>query len=291
MPELPEVETVRRGLETHICGARIVGVRLMRPDLRFPFPRDFAARIRGRTIEQAGRRGKYLLFTLSGGLVWLSHLGMTGSYHFVRETIAGKQVHPPSAATRHDHVHMQLDTADGERLELCYRDPRRFGYMDLSEKGEQSAFLTRMGPEPLGNRFDGRYLQSTLLGRRAPIKSLLLDQRIVAGLGNIYVLEALWRSEISPRDAGTDVARSERVCADLVLHIRQVLEEAIDAGGSTLRDFRGADGSSGYFQHKFYVYGRAGETCRRVGCSGVIERLVQGGRSSFFCPVCQPDMS
>ena len=269
MPELPEVETIRRGLAPRLTGRRILRVDLNRPDLRFPFGDGFVAGLTGQRIMGVDRRAKYLLIALEGGGVLLSHLGMTGRYSFDPET------------GRHDHVVLHLD--DGVRL--VYSDPRRFGFMELIAPGmlAQNRFLQGLGIEPLGNELSGAHLAGKFAGRRMPLKAGLLDQRIIAGLGNIYVCEALFRAKLSPhRLAGTvKLLRAEKL-SDA---IRSVLQDAIAAGGSTLRDYAAADGKLGYFQHGFDVYGREGETCKH--CAKPIQRIVQSGRSSFFCPKCQ----
>ena len=291
MPELPEVETVRRGLAPHLVGARIEAVDLRRSDLRFPFPTGFAETLRGATIAMAERRAKYLLFRLSSGHTWLSHLGMTGVYRF--EQFAFKEpsrCYEPIAAEKHDHLLLDLVGADGVPRRLVYNDARRFGFMDLFA-GDDSPFLSELGPEPLGNGFNATGLAARLRGKSAPMKAALLDQRIVAGLGNIYVSEALHRAHIRPdlpaRDlVAPDGAPTPRLEA-LVVAIRAVLEEALVAGGSTLSDFRNVEGGSGYFQHRFAVYDREGEPCPTPGCGGTVRRIVQSGRSSFYCPDCQ----
>lgn len=269
MPELPEVETIRRGLEPRLTGRRIVRVDLNRPDLRFAFGDGFAAGLTGQTILGVDRRAKYLLVALENGATLLSHLGMTGRYSFDPE---------PKA---HDHVVLHL--SDGVRL--VYSDPRRFGFMELIGSGAlgQNRFLAGLGIEPLGNELGGAYLAGLLAGRRTPLKAALLDQRIIAGLGNIYVCEALFRAKLSPRRLAGTVknARAEKL-ADA---IRTVLQDAIAAGGSTLRDYAAADGALGYFQHGFEVYGREGEPCKH--CANPIARIVQSGRSSFYCARCQ----
>ncbi|RUT30250.1 bifunctional DNA-formamidopyrimidine glycosylase/DNA-(apurinic or apyrimidinic site) lyase [Arsenicitalea aurantiaca] len=292
MPELPEVETVRRGLAPHVEGAEILSVALNRADLRFPFPPDFAARLAGRRIERIERRAKYLLFRLSGGLTWLGHLGMTGSFGFADRLLAEPTRYRPSApAGRHEHVVVQLRHPREGRLALVYADPRRFGFMDLLEEDEKSPYLAGLGPEPLSNAFSAESLAERFAGRRGPVKAALLDQRVVAGLGNIYVCEALHRAHIRPDcAAGALVLKSGRAGARLdrlADGVRTVLVEAIEAGGSTLRDFRQADGGEGYFQHRFAVYDREGEPCPTPLCTGTVRRIVQSGRSSFFCPVCQ----
>lgn len=296
MPELPEVETVRRGLEPHVTGALIKSVELRRPDLRFPFPKDMVSRIEGRRIMRIGRRAKYLLFKIEGGDTLLSHLGMTGNYRFddkpLMEPTRYHEVFQPGV---HDHVLVHLTTPNGTPMTMIYSDPRRFGFMDLFKETAECTYLNTLGPEPLGNELSGAHLARRFEGKRAPVKSALLDQRNVAGLGNIYVCEALWRARISPL---TPVGRL--VEADggprpeleaLVTAIRQVLTAAVTAGGSTLKDFKNAEGGAGYFQHVFDVYDREGEPCRRSGCSGQVARIIQSGRSSFYCPSCQPEIS
>ncbi|MFU8882079.1 MAG: bifunctional DNA-formamidopyrimidine glycosylase/DNA-(apurinic or apyrimidinic site) lyase [Rhodobacterales bacterium] len=282
MPELPEVETVRRGLAPVMEGQVITRALVNRPDLRWPFPPDMANRLTGQRVLALRRRSKYILADLDGGETLLIHLGMSGRMlvsgdplgHFVQD-------HP--AAEKHDHVVFEM--ANGARV--TFNDPRRFGAMDLIDTATAQAhkLLAVIGPEPLGNDFNEPYLVAALHGRNTPVKSALLDQRIVAGLGNIYVCEALFRAGISPRRRAGQIAAS-RVAA-LVPVIRQVLHDAIEAGGSSLRDFRQADGELGYFQHSFDVYGREGEPCRAKACNGVITRIVQAGRSSFHCPICQ----
>lgn len=291
MPELPEVETVRRGLEPYVTGATIENVELRRPDLRFPLPSGFAAALTGRRINGIDRRAKYLLLRLSSGLTWLSHLGMTGAWRFRDFRFKeASRYYEPTEAEKHDHVLVDLVHPTEGRLTLIYNDARRFGFMDLFA-GDASPYLSELGPEPLSNSFSASHLARRFLGRSAPAKAALLDQRVVAGLGNIYVSEALHRAHIRPdRPIGSLVDPDGMPVAELDLlprAVRDVLGEAIEAGGSTLRDFRAADGASGYFQHHFAVYDRAGEACPTKGCSGTIERIVQSGRSSFFCPQCQ----
>lgn len=284
MPELPEVETIRRGLVSLVEGARIISVRLARPDLRFPFPSGLES-IAGTRIEAIGRRAKYLLFNLSDGRVLLSHLGMTGAWRVDATAPAEPtRLNPAGRAVAHDHllIGISRDGADGT---LIYNDPRRFGYLVLAASTGEAKELDNLGPEPLGNSFSPEHLGAAVAGRKAPIKAVLLDQRVVAGLGNIYVCEALWRSGIAPTRAAGTLDAAE--IAALVTAIREVLADAIVAGGSTLRDFVSAEGATGYFQHSFDVYGRAGDPCRRPGCSGTIARIVQSGRSSFYCPDCQ----
>jgi len=282
MPELPEVETVRRGLLPVLEGHVIARAQVNRPDLRWPFPPDMAARLTGARVVRLGRRSKYLLAELSTGETLIVHLGMSGRI-LVSGDPLGRFVHDHPAALRHDHV--VLDIEGGARV--TFNDPRRFGAMDLVATDRAGAhwLLAGLGPEPLGNGFSEGYLVARLAGRQMPIKAALLDQRIVAGLGNIYVCEALHRAGISPRRKAGRISAAR--LARLVPAIRGVLSEAIAAGGSSLRDYRHTDGELGYFQHNFRVYGRAGAPCPTAGCGGTIARLVQSGRSSFYCPQCQ----
>ena len=285
MPELPEVETVRRGLEPILKGARLTHVRQNRPDLRFPFPPDFVSRLEGATVQRVDRRAKYLLMPLSTGETWVAHLGMTGRF-----TLDGRQLgefeEPAPIAGKHEHVSLCAEGSTG-RTRVGFADARRFGFMGLvpTDQMETHPWFAGLGPEPLGNAFSAAYLAEAFRGRKQSIKVSLLDQRIVAGLGNIYVCEALFRAAISPLTAAGKVSRPrlERLTGE----IRNVLNDAITAGGSTLRDFANADGGQGYFQHSFDAYGREGEPCSRPGCTGVVGRTVQGGRSTFWCPVCQ----
>ena len=278
MPELPEVETVRRGLAPILEGRRLTRVVARRPDLRRPLPADFAGRLEGRRVERVGRRAKYLLIALDDGTVLMSHLGMSGR---VRIYAPDDAVPPPGP---HDHVDLETDVGHLVR----YTDPRRFGLMDLAPSAdlERHPLLADIGPEPLGNDFNGPALAERLAKRGGPIKTVLLDQRVVAGLGNIYVCEALFRSGVSPvRKASTVKGRrAERLAAA----VRAVLEEAIASGGSTLRDHRSTDGELGYFQHRFAVYDHEGEPCPGCDCdvaeTGGIRRRVQSGRSTFYCP-------
>lgn len=284
MPELPEVETIRRGLTKLVEGARIDAVDMRRADLRFAFPRDLAS-IAGTTITAIRRRAKYLLFDLSDGRVLLSHLGMTGAWR-VDDAVLDEptRLNAAGRAYAHDHLLLGITRATGPAT-LVYNDPRRFGYVALAESEAEADHLSALGPEPLGNGFSPEHLVSASAGRTAPIKAVLLDQRVVAGLGNIYVCEALWRSGIDP---ATPAGRLTPVrLGGLVANVREVLNDAIAAGGSTLRDYVTAEGATGYFQHSFDVYGRAGDPCRRPGCAGTVTRIVQSGRSSFYCPECQ----
>ncbi|GKX33038.1 MAG: formamidopyrimidine-DNA glycosylase [Rhizobiaceae bacterium MnEN-MB40S] len=296
MPELPEVETVRRGLAPAMEGGRIVGIRQNRPDLRFPFPDNFTDRLTGRRIERLDRRAKYILLELDDGAVLASHLGMSGSWRVEpaegTEAIPGNFHHQRSKDGRHDHLIMDLD-GPGGRHRIIYNDPRRFGYMFLSDVDRLAAhpMMAGLGVEPTGNALNADYLAARFDGRQVPVKAALLDQGIIAGLGNIYVCEALWRAKISPRrKAATLVDRRGKPVArleNLVAAIRQVIAEAIEAGGSSLRDHRQTDGSLGYFQHSFNAYGRTGEPCRHDGCGKPVRRIVQSGRSTFYCPSCQ----
>ena len=282
MPELPEVETVRRGLAPVMEGHVITRASVNRPDLRWPFPPRMAERLTGRRVQALRRRSKYILADLDSGETLLIHLGMSGRM-LVSGDPLGVFVHDHPAPEKHDHVVLEMET--GARI--TFNDPRRFGAMDLmdSATAEGHKLLAALGPEPLGNDFNEPHLVAALHGRNTPIKAALLDQHIVAGLGNIYVCEALYRARIHPaRKAGRISAR--RVAA-LVPIIREVLADAISAGGSSLRDFRQADGELGYFQHSFDVYGREGHPCRTPGCEAQIKRIVQSGRSSFYCPSCQ----
>jgi formamidopyrimidine-DNA glycosylase len=288
MPELPEVETVRLGLAPAMEGAVIERLEQRRPDLRFPFPERFAERLTGRRIEGLGRRAKYLLADLDDGAVVIMHLGMSGSFRIedgplVEPEMPGDFHHSRGKALAHDHVVFHL--SNGKRV--IYNDPRRFGFMDLVPRAEiaMARHLAGLGIEPVGNAFDGVTLAALFGAKKAPLKAALLDQRLVAGLGNIYVCEALHMSGLSPeRSAGSLTAKA----ADrLATAIRDVLGAAIAAGGSSLRDHRQANGELGYFQHSFRAYDREGEPCPNLGCSGVIERKVQSGRSTFYCATCQ----
>jgi formamidopyrimidine-DNA glycosylase len=282
MPELPEVETVRRGLTPAMEGAVIARAQVNRPDLRWPFPDRMAERLTGARVNQLRRRSKYILADLDTGESLLIHLGMSG-----RMTVSGDPLgqfaHEHPQAEKHDHVVFDMD--NGARI--TFNDPRRFGAMDLLDTAtaEQHKLLAVLGPEPLGNDFHEQHLIESFRNRNTPVKSALLDQRIVAGLGNIYVCEALFRAAISPRRKAGQIS-AKRV-ASLVPIIRTVLQDAILAGGSSLKDFRQADGELGYFQHSFDVYGREGDPCRREGCGGTVGRITQSGRSSFYCAQCQ----
>ncbi|MGH7022704.1 MAG: bifunctional DNA-formamidopyrimidine glycosylase/DNA-(apurinic or apyrimidinic site) lyase [Caulobacteraceae bacterium] len=279
MPELPEVETVRMGLAPVLAGRRLARVEARRPDLRFPLPADFVQRLTGARVLSLGRRGKYMLAELDRGGALLIHLGMTGRFEIEGAVAPGGFALAAPGEAKHAHVMFETD----EGVRIVFFDARRFGFMDLIEDGDIR--LADLGPEPLGPGFDSAYLERAFAGRRQNVKALLLDQRIVAGLGNIYVCEALHRARISPlRPAG---GLTRRRLDRLVAAIQQVLREAIAKGGSTLRDFAAANGALGYFQHSFAVYDREHEPCLASGCPGVIRRIVQSGRSSFYCPVCQ----
>lgn len=292
MPELPEVETVRRGLEPWLEGATIAAVTLHRKDLRFPFPKGLKQELEGQRIVSVGRRAKYLLMRLSNDKTLLSHLGMTGSWRFAEHAIdKPPRYYETEPVPKHDHMVWLLDHPEHGKSHLIYADPRRFGFVDLYDDPAASPYLEGLGPEPLGNDFNAEEMAAAFTGKKAPIKAALLDQRVVAGLGNIYVAEALHRAHILPTvQAGTLVTakgQPKAALEDLAHAVRQVLTEAIEVGGSTLRDFRNAEGGSGYFQHRFAVYDREGEPCPTPRCTGTIERIVQSGRSTFFCPVCQ----
>ena len=295
MPELPEVETVRRGLAPAMEGAKIARAKVNRPNLRFPFPENFVERLEGLEILSVGRRAKYLLVDLSSGEVLVMHLGMSGSFRIEVEdgvSTPGVFYQPRSDAQKHDHVVITLSGDQGETA-VIYNDPRRFGYMDIIPRAELDTHqhFANLGVEPTGNQLDGKLLAKLLENKSAPLKAALLDQSLVAGLGNIYVCEALWRAGLSPRrkastivrKGGHATARSEL----LATSIREVIAEAIESGGSSLRDHRQTDGSLGYFQHHFSVYDREGMTCQTKACSATIVRIVQSGRSTFFCPACQ----
>jgi len=292
MPELPEVETVRRGLEPVMEGARFDAVEARRRDLRWPLPKDFVARLEGQTVTGLGRRAKYLLADLSSGEVLLMHLGMSGSFrvfHDGGERKPGSYYHERNEQLAHDHVVFHMSSG----ALVTFNDPRRFGSMKLVPRAklDQEPLLRALGPEPLGNAFDAAMLARACAGKKTSLKAALSDQRVVAGLGNIYVCEALHRAHLLPkRRASTIATRSgapnERAVA-LVDAIKVVLQDAIRAGGSSLRDHKQTNGELGLFQHNFRVYDRAGQTCPTPGCTGTIKRIVQTGRSTFFCPVCQ----
>jgi formamidopyrimidine-DNA glycosylase len=293
MPELPEVETVRRGLEPVLVGQKIIRVEQRRADLRIPFPENFGARLTGRTVETLTRRAKYLLAHLDDGAALIIHLGMSGRVsiagHGKKKGQLGEFTHNQGDRGVHDHVILRL--ASG--IEIVYNDPRRFGLMDLATSATlaEHPLLAGLGVEPLGPDLTPALLARHAAGRRSDLKSFLLDQRIVAGLGNIYVCEALYRTRLNPSRAAaclaTPTGKPNARTIALIPHIQAVLAEAIEAGGSTLRDYHQTDGSMGYFQHRFHVYGREGEPCMTPACRGKVRRNVQAGRSTFMCPVCQ----
>jgi formamidopyrimidine-DNA glycosylase len=300
MPELPEVETVRRGLQPVMEGFKIAKAEVRRKDLRFPFQKDFAARLTGQPVTGLGRRAKYLLADLASGDVLLMHLGMSGSFRVITEEeqkTPGEFHHPRSGDRAHDHVvfHMSSGAA------VVFNDPRRFGYMKIIARKNLDAepLLKGLGPEPLGNEFDASMLARACANRKTSLKAALLDQRVVAGLGNIYVCEALFRAHLSPRKLAATLATKAgqrkgvaggeptEHARHLVTAIHAVLNQAIKAGGSSLRDHRQTSGELGYFQHSFQVYDREGEKCQTAGCGGIVRRFVQNGRSTFWCPKCQ----
>jgi len=293
MPELPEVETVRRGLAPVVEGRRIERVQMSEKRLRLPWPEGFAQQVTGRRVEALKRRAKFLLWRLSGGLWIVSHLGMSGRFTVFPPEGAAKGLgefyfQPASASERGPHDHLVLWLDDGTRV--VYADPRRFGFFDLTEEPALHPMLRALGPEPLSDDFNADHLAAALARRAAPVKTVLLDQHVVAGLGNIYVCEALFLAGLSPRRKARSLAPSGRPTPRverLVAAVKEVLADAIRAGGSTLRDHRLVDGEAGGYQQQFFVYGRAGEPCRREGCTGTVRRIIQSGRSTFFCPACQ----
>jgi formamidopyrimidine-DNA glycosylase len=292
MPELPEVETVRRGLQPVMEGAQIVKAEARRGDLRRPLPKDFVKRLEGRTVTGLGRRAKYLLADLSSGEVLMMHLGMSGSFRVTQEKgekTPGEFHHPRAEDRAHDHIVFHMSS--GARI--AFNDPRRFGLMLLVPRPELAdhPLMKAIGPEPLGNAFDAAMLAAACRGKKTSLKAALSDQKVVAGLGNIYVCEALHRARLSPKRqastiatrAGAPTARAEV----LIGAIKAVLQDAIKAGGSSLRDHRQTDGELGYFQHHFRVYDREGAPCVTPACKGTVKRIVQTGRSTFYCPTCQ----
>ena len=291
MPELPEVETVRGGLAPVLEGHRLTRVEARRPDLRFPLPENFVQVLTGATVTRLARRAKYLLASLDREDTLVMHLGMSGRFEIATPEPDGAGVaerpgqfhYPVEPDPKHAHIVFTTDT--GARV--TYYDPRRFGYMALVNSAtlHLHPWFAGLGPEPLSEDFDAARLKAAFKGRKQGPKTLLLDQRIVAGLGNIYVCEALNRARISPFKAAGGISRPR--LEKLVADIRAVLTEAIAAGGSTLRDFAKTDGALGYFQHRFRVYDRAGEPCLNAACDGIVARKVQAGRSTFYCPVCQ----
>jgi formamidopyrimidine-DNA glycosylase len=290
VPELPEVETVRRGLEPAMVGAWLAAIKQRRPDLRFPFPERFTERLTGRRVEALRRRAKYLIADLDGEELLVMHLGMSGSFRIEHSGSLDRRAPALGAAPKnsaHDHVAFELST--GARI--VYNDPRRFGFMQLIPRPEFAAhpLFKNIGIEPLGGELDGAALARLFAGRMAPLKSVLLDQSVIAGLGNIYVCEALHRAGLSPRRPAGSLARKDgspsRRATLLARVIREVLNEAVDAGGSSLRDHRQTNGALGYFQHSFKVYGREHEPCPR--CGGAVRRIIQSGRATFYCGGCQ----
>lgn len=286
MPELPEVETVRRGLVPVLEHRTIVRAETRRPDLRFPFPDRFVERLSGGRVERLDRRAKFLLLHLSTGDTLIVHLGMSGRITILAPDGAGAApgafIHARATNPRHDHVVLHVEGGGS----IVYNDPRRFGFMDIveTERLAKARWFVGMGPEPLSEAFNASHLKVALKGRRTPIKAALLDQAVVAGLGNIYVCEALWRAGVSPRRLAASAVQGARA-ARIVETVKDVIEDALAAGGSSLRDYVGADGSLGYFQNAHAVYGRGGEACPR--CSGPVSVMRQSGRSTFFCGTCQ----
>ncbi len=287
MPELPEVETVRRGLAPAMEGARFAKVEVRRGDLRWPLPKGFAQRLNGKTVEGLGRRAKYLLADLSSGDVLVMHLGMSGSFRIGKDAKPGVYYHERSKSVSHDHIVFHMSNG----ATVTFNDPRRFGSMKLVARAklDQEPLLRALGPEPLGNEFDAAMLAQACAGKKTSLKAALSDQRVVAGLGNIYVCEALFRARLSPKRIASTIAdrngKPNERAEKLVDAIKAVLKDAIEAGGSSLRDHRRADGSLGDFQHNFQVYDREGQPC--PDCKGKIKRIVQVGRSTFYCPSCQ----
>jgi formamidopyrimidine-DNA glycosylase len=280
LPELPEVETVKRGLQLSMEGRLLTRVEIRREDLRIPFPVDFQKRLMGRRILRLWRRAKYILADLDENETLVIHLGMSGRIHVARVELDSA---PAASLGKHDHVVFETDSP----ARIVFTDHRRFGLMTLVDTAsiESHKLFKDLGLEPLSIGFDAAHLQRALKGKKTPIKSALLDQRVIAGLGNIYVCEALWRARISPKRRAARVSNAQ--IGLLTPAIQSVLNEAILAGGSSLRDHRRTNGELGYFQKKFAVYDREGEACMRPDCSGVIRRIVQSGRSSFYCPACQ----
>ena len=282
MPELPEVETVKRGLEEFIINENIKKVYLSKLSLRFPWPKDFISKVVGKKIISIKRRAKYIIIGLSDNYSIIAHLGMSGSYKVLK-----KSEEQDYAILKHDHLIFDLDN-----FKIVYNDPRRFGYIDLTnQEPETHKFLSSLGPEPLSNYFNADDLAKALLNKSKPIKNLLLDQNIVSGLGNIYVCEALFRSKINPKKNCSKLVTSKgRPRKNLILLVRkinEVIKEAIEVGGSSLRDFSNISGKMGYFQSSFNVYNRENEKCLIDSCDGVVKRIIQSGRSTFFCSKCQ----
>jgi formamidopyrimidine-DNA glycosylase len=286
MPELPEVETVRRGLAPVLEGRILTRVEARRPNLRFPFPDRFCERLRGAKVDHLDRRAKYLVAHLDTGEALIMHLGMSGRFSVVDDQgvkTFDDYAYDTGANPKHDHVVLHVEGGS----QIIYNDPRRFGFMDIVASGEIETckHFSAMGPEPLGNGFNAKVLVDAFAGKKSPIKAALLDQGNVAGLGNIYVCEALYRANIDPTRQAASLKAPE--INRLTLHIRAVLTDAIEAGGSTLRDFAATDGALGGFQERFDVYGREGEPCRCGAKTGIVTRIVQSGRSTFYCPACQ----
>lgn len=282
MPELPEVETVKRGLEEFIINESIKEVYLSKFNLRFPWPKDFVSKIVGKKIISIKRRAKYIIIGLSDNYSIIAHLGMSGSYKVLKKGEMQDYI-----ILKHDHLIIDLDN-----FKIVYNDPRRFGYIDLTNQDpETHKFLSSLGPEPLSNYFNADNLAETLLNKNKPIKNTLLDQNIVSGLGNIYVCEALFRSKINPKKNCSKLVTSKgkprKNLILLVKKINEVIKEAIEAGGSSLRDFSNTSGKMGYFQSSFNVYNRENEKCLLDSCDGVVKRIIQSGRSTFFCSKCQ----
>jgi formamidopyrimidine-DNA glycosylase len=291
MPELPEVETVRRGLVASMEGARIERLELRRKDLRFPFSENFESRVTGRYITTLSRRAKYLLIEMDGGETIIAHLGMSGSFKVNKleaQQTPGDFYHERSKVMAHDHVVFHLADSRNAKTQVIYNDPRRFGFMLMAQSKAlfDHPLLSTIGIEPLGNELSGAFITRLFDGRKTTFKASLLDQRLIAGLGNIYVCEVLWLAGLSPFAPALTIGDRAELLSQ---SIRAVLNEALEAGGSSLRDHRQTDGSLGYFQHRFAVYGREGEACINGGCSSAIERRVQNGRSTFYCPSCQKE--
>ena len=282
MPELPEVETVKRGLEEFIINESIKKVYLSKFNLRFPWPKNFVSQVVGKKIISIKRRAKYIIIGLSDNYFIIAHLGMSGSYKVLKKSEAEDYI-----MLQHDHLIIDLDN-----YKIVYNDPRRFGYIDLTnQEPETHKFLSSLGPEPLSNYFNADNLAETLLNKKKSIKNSLLDQSIISGLGNIYVCEALFRSKIDPKKncskLVTSKGKPKKNLILLVQKINEVIKEAIEVGGSTLRDFSNISGKMGYFQSSFNVYNRENEKCLLDDCDGVVKRIIQSGRSTFFCSKCQ----
>jgi formamidopyrimidine-DNA glycosylase len=295
MPELPEVETVRRGLQPFVEGAVIANVILNRANLRFPFPDNLIQTIKGARVISLERRAKYLVWHLDHGHSLIAHLGMSGSFRIVAEEdyTPGTFHHARSEAKVHDHFVLTMQRQGKADAHIIYNDPRRFGFLLMTPTADfgRHKLIRDIGLEPLGNSFDGDTVFQVYQNKSTSLKAALLDQSLIAGIGNIYACEALWAAKLSPLRQAKSLAKKNGkkspATDDLANAIRDVLSRAIEAGGSTLRDHRQADGALGYFQHSFNVYGRTGEPCRHLGCTSTIERIVQNGRSTFFCASCQ----